>query len=222
MTIDKLRERSTIYGHNRGGFSVPTAADLPDMDVACAMSRDHFCQLQLNSWLAGAKAALYCVWVKARTARRAMRIAGKSISAPDGCIFATPFGTIQVIQVPVLSDWMESYAVPKAEDFWRKKLLRHVLLFELGFFKQRGEVEEYIDEHLLPSPEHCYDELDTAPSTPTPPQPNAPEVTVDKGTDAVSVETLAKKNEDPPYLPPDPSVQSFFPVHTRFRSAFVR
>ena len=139
-----------------------------------------------------------------------------------GCIFATPRGTIQVIQVPVLSEWMESWAVPKAEDFWRKTLLRHVLLFELAFFKQRGEVEEHIDKHLLPSEDDRYDELDTAPSTPTPPHSDAPEAAVDKAIDAVSVETKAKKKEHSPYLPPDPSVQSFFPVHSRIRGAFVR
>ena len=222
MTIDKLRQRRSIYEHNRGGFQLPTAAGLPDMKVPCAMSKDHFCQVQLNSWLAGAKAALYCVWVKARTARRVMRIAGESISEADGCIFATPRGTIQVIQVPVLSYWMESYAVPKAEDFWRKKLLRHVLLFELAFFKQRGEVEEFIDDHLLPSPDDRYDELDMAPSKPAPPHSDAPEAAVDKAIVAVSVETKAKKKEDSPYLPPDPSVRSFFPVHIRIRSAFVR
>ena len=189
------------------------------MQVPCAMSRDHFCQLQLNSWLAGAKAALYCVWVRAKSTRRIMRIAGRSISEPAGCVFATPCGTIQVIQVPVLRDWMESYAVPKAEDFWRKTLLRHVLLFELDFFQQRGEVEEHIDAHLLPSEDDRYKELDSAPSTPTPPQSDAPEAAVDKAINAVSMETKAKGS---PYLPPDPSLRSFFPVHIRIRSTFVR
>ena len=224
LSVQQLTERKSIYGHHPEGVHLPLPGTRKKMNVGRAISRDHYLQTQLGAYLAGADTIIYGVWLAAKTLRKVTRVTGDAIASLNGSIFATPQGSIQIIEVKVQRDWLKSYALPRAERFWSEIFLRHLVLLEQKVFRRRGEVEDRLPQHLLP-PDRRYDELPPASSARRPPEPKAAE-----GMDVEEPEELAadgaaskrgKPQEQRPYLPPDPALAAFFPI-SRIENAFVK
>ena len=222
LTVKQLTERMTIYGHHPEGVQLPLSGTRKKENVGCAISHDHYLQTQLGAFLAGANTIIYGVWVAAKTLRKVTRLTGDTIASLHGSIFATPQGSIQIIEVKVQRDWLKSYALPRAERFWSETFLRHLVLLEQNVFRRRGEVEDRLPPHLLPDTKR-YGEVPPASPARSPPKPAAAEGMDVEGPKEAAADGAASRQpqKEPPYLPPDPALAAFFPI-SRLENAFVK